>query len=446
MKLRFSKNIKFLLKSTPIFLVAFVAFLGGCSKNKVTIDGERETVIFFAPKLTPDEKLKSTKPVLPQAKINAEWTQQAGTSESSLGALAYEEKGDILWTMSIGSGSGQYNRLLNKPIFAQEKIFAYDAYGNISAFQLSDRKKLWKRNLTPKGASSSQALGGGICYGANLLFATTGFGDIFALDPQTGEVKWNESSNSPIRIAPVYHKGKVFTITIENQLEVRSTVDGSLLWSHSGISESAGMLGGAGPTITHNTVIVPYGSGEVYALNIENGQVLWQQSITSGFTESSLGMIAHIHAQPVVQGSTLFVISHSGVMAALDIQSGQKLWSLNVGGIQTPIIIKDNLFVLSDTYQLLNLTLQEGKIRWVSDLPMYTDKNKKGEKIFWSGPILGDGKLYCVGSHKKLVSIDAFTGAILKTIDLPGVANLPPQIVNNTLYVLCDNGSLVAIN
>lgn len=420
--------------------------LTSCSKSKVVIDGERESVIFFSQKLKPTPELADKAPVLAASRVNTEWTQQYGESDAALTPLAYEGHGKILWTKSVGDGSSSNHRLLSRPIFAGDRFFVFDAIGTVHAYDIKTQKRLWKTTTTPKGSSSSQALGGGICFGDNTLFAATGFGEVIALNPEDGTIRWTATANSPMRIAPVYTKGKLYTVSIENQLDVRQASDGSLLWSHSGMSEAAGVLGGAGPAISGELVIVPYGSGEVYALNTQTGQVHWQENIATSLTSSSLGMIAHIHAQPIVDEKTVFVISHSGIMSALDFNTGQKQWSLEVGGIQTPAASKGNFFVITDNYQLANLTTREGKVRWAADLPMYKNEKNKAEKIFWSGPLLGDGYLYCVGSHNILLQIDVKNGSITKEIKLPYSAKLPPQVVNKVLYVLCDNGTLVALD
>ena len=51
-----------------------------------------------------------------------------------------------------------------------------------------------------------------------------------------------------------------------------STDDGRKLWSHNGIPETAGLLGGASPAVEGEIVVVAYSSGELFALRVENGR------------------------------------------------------------------------------------------------------------------------------------------------------------------------------
>ena len=47
---------------------------------------------------------------------------------------------------------------------------------------------------------------------------------------------------------------------------------GAVDWTHTGIEETAGLIGSASPTVDGDIVIVPYSSGEIFALRAQNGQ------------------------------------------------------------------------------------------------------------------------------------------------------------------------------
>ena len=55
----------------------------------------------------------------------------------------------------------------------------------------------------------------------------------------------------------------------------------SRLWSHNGIPETAGLLGGASPAVEGEIVIVAYTSGELFALRVENGRAVWSDNLAS---------------------------------------------------------------------------------------------------------------------------------------------------------------------
>ena len=84
---------------------------------------------------------------------------------------------------------------------------------------------------------------------------STPFARVFLLDAKTGEPKWEAPAPAPMRSAPAVSDGRVFVITIDNQLVVYALDDGRKLWSNAGVEEAAGLLGGTTPAVDGNIVI-----------------------------------------------------------------------------------------------------------------------------------------------------------------------------------------------
>src|SRR3546814_14206991 len=58
----------------------------------------------------------------------------------------------------------------------------------------------------------------------------------------------------PRRAAPTVAGGRVFVVSIDNQLTALNAETGEKLWSHTGFSEPAGLLGGASPAVEGDIV------------------------------------------------------------------------------------------------------------------------------------------------------------------------------------------------
>ncbi len=424
-------------------LMLCVGLGAGCSKEKVVVEGTREDIINLQSHLRAEVPEDIATFIHPKTYNKRSWASPHGATDGSRNAYAYGNKLTKKWSLSIGSGSSRYQRLIATPLFVDGNVIALDARGTLSSFDLKTQRRNWSQSTNPKGTSSSDALGGGICFGDGKIFATSGFGKTSAYDVKTGKHLWTTQGNSPIRTAPMHYKGKVFIINVESHLDVLSAEKGDLLWSHTGVSESAGILGGATPIVSKDNVIVPYPSGEVFSLQLETGQPNWTDNVASSLNLTSLGTISHVHAQPVVDGDVALVSSHSGLLAAVDVNTGVRKWFRETTVIHTPTMTSRYAFILNDMSQVACLRKSDGKVIWVHDLPAHVNK-KPDHKIFWSGPLLGDGFVYLVSSEGDLVSLTSSNGKKSKTIKLPTGAKLIPQIVNNTLYVLCDDGRLVA--
>jgi outer membrane protein assembly factor BamB len=169
------------------------------------------------------------------------------------------------------------------------------------------------------------------------LFVTTGFAAIFSLDPADGKEVWSSSVSAPVRGAPLVFGDRVFAVSIDNKLHALAAVDGSDLWTFSGLQEVAGYIGGNSPAGSGDIVVAPFTSGELVGLRLENGRPVWNESLVGPRREArAFGNLADIRGRPVIDRGVVLAMGSAGTMAAIDLNSGQRLWERPIGGNQTP--------------------------------------------------------------------------------------------------------------
>ena len=335
-------------------------------------------------------------------------------------------------------------RLLTPPIVAEGKVFVMDVDSQVSAINAANGDVIWEYDSKVPD-DDDEAFGGGIAYENGVLFVSTGFADIISLDAETGKERWRKRLSGPMRAAPTVADGRVFVVTIDNQLFVLSGATGDRLWSHAGFSEIARLLGAASPAVGTGTVIVPYSSGEIFALRVENGRPLWSDNLSSSQRLDALSTLADIRGMPVVDRGLVYAISHSGRMVAIDLRSGTRVWEKSIGGVEMPWIAGEFIYLLTNESQLVCLTRRGGRVRWVRDLPQYEDSDDKDDPIKWSGPTLAGDRLVITGSHGEAWSVSPYTGKVLGRLDLSEEVFLPPIVADSTLYFLTEDGDLIAM-
>ena len=63
-----------------------------------------------------------------------------------------------------------------------------------------------------------------------------------------------------------------------------------------------------------------------------------------------------IAGRPVIDRDEVYATSQSGLMAAFSINTGDRLWSRDIGGIETPWAAGDYVYVLDNGARLICLT------------------------------------------------------------------------------------------
>src|SRR5262249_41879638 len=128
--------------------------------------------------------------------------------------------------------------------------------------------------------NTQDVLGGGLAFDNGIIFATTGYGRIVAISAETGKEIWRQTVGVPIRVAPKVASGKLIVLSVDNQTFALSEDKGETLWSRRGISETAEFISDTSPSIDGGTVIVPYSTGELVALDLDTGKDIWTDSLT----------------------------------------------------------------------------------------------------------------------------------------------------------------------
>jgi outer membrane protein assembly factor BamB len=131
-------------------------------------------------------------------------------------------------------------------------------------------------------------------------------------------------------------------------------------------------------------------------------------------------------------------------MVALELNTGQRLWEINIAGISTPWVVGEWIFVVTDQAQLLALARATGKVKWMTQLPRYRDEEDKKGFISWVGPVLAGDRLILANTRGQITNVSPVDGSIQSTVETKMPVSLPLVVAGSTLYVLHDNGQLTA--
>ena len=427
-----------------LVLSAALAACGTKSEIGTKLRGERLPVLSFEQAVEADPALADVPIILPPPFENPDWTQPGGSPAKSMVHVAVGARLKEAWSRSIGDGERSQRRLLAAPVVADGRLFTMDTSATVDALDARSGKPLWQQKLRFAKRSANIAFGGGVSICDGRVYAATGYGFAAALDPASGRELWRKDFAIPLRGAPACADGKVYVVTQDNQLFALSGDKGDELWSASAIVENAGLLGAAAPAISGDTMVIGYSSGELNAIKTDNGQVTWQDNLARTSRLTALASLTDIDGAPVIDRNRVFAIGHGGRMVALDLATGERVWERTIGGVSTPWVAGDFVFVVTTDSQVLALTRKDGKVRWVTQLQRYEDVEGRKGLVRWQGPVLASDRLLLTASNGYVVSLSPYTGQLLSSERLSDGSWLPPVVAGGTLYMLTKEGDLVA--
>jgi outer membrane protein assembly factor BamB len=297
-----------------------------------------------------------------------------------------------------------------------------DAKGKVSAFNFENGTILWENMLTSKSGSfkDTKSRSSGLAVDNNTLYATTGFGGIYAMDVVTGAPKWRKTLEAPIRIAPTITPSMLLVQSVDNKLYALDKMTGNELWRFGVAHEDTVIAGGASPAfdVSNNIVVAGFSNGEIVVLNANIGTPLWSHMLKSNKQVLSTTEINTIGAYPIIEEDTIYAVSNSDSMVALDIRTGDVIWKKEIGSMQNMLLAGDYLFAISNKNILYAIDKITGDIVWSLDVQSHLSIEDAEGEVYASQPIMINGNIMLAFSNGLIFRIDARNGLIVAKTNL----------------------------
>lgn len=428
-----------------VTLLAGCGVLGGRgNRNTTPTVGQRIPVLGSEGTVEADPLLAAIPITVPAPVANTDWAQSGGNAAKSMSHVALGDAPRQVWSVSIGNGNSFRTRLVAEPVVADGRVYTIDTMARVRAFNLENGQEVWMHQVRSETSPNDVLFGGGVTYDGGRVYATNGAGEVAALDAATGNRVWMVKPGGPLRGAPTVANDTVYALSQDSQLFALNAQNGEQRWSGAGSFELAGVFGSAAPAFAQSTLVAGYASGELTAYRYENGQVVWQDALARTGVSTQVGQLSDIDADPVIDNGRVFAIGQGGRMVAVELITGQRAWEVNIGGLSTPWVAGDWIFVVTDRAQLLAVARSSGRIRWISQLPRYRDAEDRTGPIYWRGPVLAGNRLILTGSNGDIILASPVDGTVQTTWRHGRPMSLPPIVSNGTLLVLDNEGRLTA--
>jgi outer membrane protein assembly factor BamB len=433
-----------------VALLGTAGLLGGCEtidsifgERRETFRGERRPVMTVPERtLEADAAASGTAVVLPPPAPRDAWPQQGGDAAHAGGHPALGGTLARAWSSGFGSGTGYRRRLAVGPVAGAGMVFAGDASSDVSAFDLASGGRRWLRDVSRENESAG-SIGPGLGLEGETLYVATGLAELLALNVADGAVRWRVGLPAPARGAPTIADGRVFVPTVASQLLCLSAEDGRRVWTHRATATVTIPFGLPAPAVEGEAVVCGFPSGELFALRVTDGRVLWSESLAAAGT-GALSDIAGVRASPAIAGGRVIAVGVGGLTICVDLRSGRRLWEQETGGTEAPWVAGEWVFLTNDVGQVAAIGRDSGQVRWATSLRPPARGSRPPERISLSAPVLAGGRLLVGTGRDELVALDPASGEVTGRTALPGALTLQPIVAGGRLVAATDDATLVA--
>lgn len=436
--------------STWIMAGVTASLLAACAEEDIILPGKREDLRAPFGDVS-DDRVRTENVAqaisLPAMRNNASWTQRIGTpsTRTSHPSLASQLTG-VQWSAPIGEGDSRRHRITADPVVAEGRIFAMDSKASVTAVSQSGAV-LWTQDLTPPRDRQNDAGGGGLAFGDGLLFVSSGFGKLYALDPSSGAEVWQQDLDAPATGAPSVKDGLVYVVAGDNVAWAVNSRTGKVVWQLDGNTDSGNVSGGPAPAVGDDLVILAFGSGELQGAFRKGGLRRWDAVVAGQRRGVAVNTVSDITGDPVIAGNTIYAGSHQGRIVALNADSGARLWTAKDGALGPVWPAGGSIFAVTDRNELVRMDAETGTRIWGTKLPFFVneDRRRRVEIVAHYGPVVAGGRVVVASNDGLVRSFDPVTGAQTGAVEVPGGASTNPVVAGGTLYVVSRKGQLHAI-
>ena len=239
---------------------------------------------------------------------------------------------------------------------------------------------------------------------------------------------------------PVFQENIIFYCDNQFNVYAKSIDSGKVLWRtklNLEDSENFSFIGGI--SLAGDNIYITTGLGNIYKINKNNGNIIWFKRFFMQFSRP-----------PLVFKKKVFVISDDNQVFALNVNSGDTVWS-HIGNIEEvsilggskPAIDKEILVVTYSSGEIYAFNHSDGSIVWFDNSNSGSIFSRTNVNDIQSPLTIENDTLYVPTFSEKLLVYNLINGK--KKWDLKLSSVNPLVISGDAIYVLDTSGKLMCL-
>lgn len=323
------------------------------------------------------------------------------------------------------------------PTVKDAKIYFGNSAGEIHCLNRENAKLNWKKNLNSAIVSKPALVG-------KLLIVACRDSRIYALNSKNGNQEWVFEGGKPSAhvwgwdyhdSSPVVDGKIVYVGSGDNNIYALNISSGKLKWKYSTGDKIRGTV-----LIENGFAYVPSFDGKIYKLSAKSGDFfgVYETEGIQYYNKMHGWDRTSIITKPAISNGMVVIGSRDGGVYCYNVATREEKWRFTYGSSwvgSSPVIDKGKVFIgWSDSHRFSAIDLETGEELWSYNCE---------DRIF-STPVVGKSNVYVGSLNGKVYSFDKETGDVEWSYQTNGAVFSSPVLIGDTMYVGSDDGSLYA--
>ncbi|MBO9715621.1 MAG: PQQ-binding-like beta-propeller repeat protein, partial [Pseudoxanthomonas sp.] len=231
-----------------------------------------------------------------------------------------------IWSANLGDGERRIGARQG-PVVLDGRVFAAAAEDRVTALDLQTGREVWQFRGKKDEALR---LAGGPGAGEGLVVVGSLAGDVIALDAASGSERWRAKVTSEVIAAPLITQGTVYVRSNDGRISAFDAANGERRWFSEHELPALTIRGNAPLAWAPGVLFSGNDDGTLSALALQDGRVLWQQTVGTPDGRTELERMADVDSAPLIDGTQLFVSSFKNRTVAAQRRAQQALAAIGL--------------------------------------------------------------------------------------------------------------------
>jgi len=275
------------------------------------------------------------------------------------------------------------------------KVYVGDDEGVLTAYTLTDGKKIWSFRSGKRIVGTPATAEGVVVFGSADK-------NIYGLDTNTGRCLWTVNASEPVLGAVAIGNGIAYIGASDQKFRAIDIQTGKILWTYPNVQGYIETR----PLIEENKVVFGAWDNTLYALDKHTGEEIWRW--TGGLTRMHISPAA---VWPVAANSKVFVTDPQRAMTAIDLDTGETIWRTFES------MVRETIGLSEDKGRVYSKTMNDSVVAYSTQgnkpVKLWASDVGFGYEHAPSMPVEKEGVVFGSTKNGLIFALDAPTGEVL---------------------------------
>ena len=376
---------------------------------------------------------------LPAPQKKQKWNDEFYNSSNNSINFYYKNSNEITY-----KGKKLSRGKLNKKfLFDGSNIIVVDDSGNIIVYSINKNEIIYKFNFYKKKFKKVKKKINFIL-DDKIIYISDNIGYLYALDYYEKKILWAKNFKIPFRSNLKITDSKIILADQDNTLYILNKYTGEKLKSFP--TEQIILKNDFKNSISlsKNLLFFLNTYGSLYSIDSKTNKIEWFVNLNPSL-DLNFGDI--FVSNPVIFHKEKIVISTYPYLYILDANNGSTILKKTINSVIKPIVSGDNLFLLTKDYLLVCLDINNGKVKFSTNInkEIADFLNTKKKLVSIKSLDILNSNLYLF-LENSFIAVFSPQGKIQKISKLKSKINSFPIYINGSIFYLNTKNQLVVFN